>query len=219
MAKDFNDPEFDDLMRQMLASGSLDDAAIDEITSSPKVWWAIKREIAAKPFGAVPSLGSRLFRLASIAIPAAAAAAIAVAAVLPLLETTPQTASVSVAANSVVGSFGLTEGQDPSPVESVTVSKRSKEIVGISQKRSIRPSAVTAERIGQTVAMNETRTDFIPLSYAPDAESGQIVRVKVSSAMLASLGLSDTVRRSGQLIDAEVLVGDDGLTRAIRFIR
>ncbi len=219
MAKDFNDPEFDDLMRQMLASGSLDDAAIDEIASSPKVWWAIKREIAARPFGAAPSLGSRLFRLASIAIPAAAAAAIAVAAVLPLLEKKQQTASVSVNANSFVGSFGFAEGKDLSPVQRVTVAKPSTETVAVSQKRSVRSSATTAERIGQTVAMNEVRTEFIPLSYAPDAESGQIVRVKVSSAMLASLGLSDTVRRSGQLIDAEVLVGDDGLTRAIRFIR
>jgi hypothetical protein len=65
----------------------------------------------------------------------------------------------------------------------------------------------------------EIKTEFIALSYARDPESGQIVRVKVPSSMMVSLGLVVSVEKPSDLVDAEVLVGDDGLTRAIRFIR
>jgi hypothetical protein len=66
---------------------------------------------------------------------------------------------------------------------------------------------------------NEVKTDFIALSYARDPDSGQIVRVRVPSSMMVSLGLVTSVKQPAELVDAEVLVGDDGLTRAIRFIR
>ena len=65
----------------------------------------------------------------------------------------------------------------------------------------------------------EIKTDFIALSYARNPDSGQIVRVRVPSSMLVTLGLVASVAKPSNLVDAEVLVGDDGLTRAIRFIR
>jgi hypothetical protein len=37
--------------------------------------------------------------------------------------------------------------------------------------------------------------------------------------MMVTLGVVPTVDKPSELVDAEVLVGDDGLTRAIRFIR
>jgi len=68
-------------------------------------------------------------------------------------------------------------------------------------------------------ASTEVKSDFIALAYARDPESGQIIRVKVPSSMMVQLGVVSTVERPSELVDAEVLVGDDGLTRAIRFIR
>ena len=61
--------------------------------------------------------------------------------------------------------------------------------------------------------------DFIALSYGADAESGQIVKVKVPSSMMVSLGVAQNVKKGSELVNAEVVVGDDGLARAIRFIR
>jgi hypothetical protein len=75
-------------------------------------------------------------------------------------------------------------------------------------------------RTGAAVAKKsaEIKTDFIALSYARNPDSGQIVRVRVPSSMMVTLGLVATVEKPSNLVDAEVLVGDDGLTRAIRFI-
>lgn len=64
----------------------------------------------------------------------------------------------------------------------------------------------------------EYKTDFISLSYLPTPESGQIVRVKVPRAMMVSLGVTNNVSKNDELVNAEVIIGDDGTSRAIRFI-
>jgi hypothetical protein len=65
----------------------------------------------------------------------------------------------------------------------------------------------------------EVKSEFIALSYARNPESGQVVRVKVPSSMMVSLGLVASVEKPNSLVNAELLVGDDGMTHAIRFIR
>jgi len=70
---------------------------------------------------------------------------------------------------------------------------------------------------------DEMATAFFPLFYAgvPMTE-GQIVRLEVSSSVLASVGIAPAdVPGDGRsaTILADVLVGEDGLARAVRFVR
>lgn len=68
----------------------------------------------------------------------------------------------------------------------------------------------------------ERLTDFMPLvagAPAPPLESGQLVRVELPRSALASLGLPVNVEREHELVKADVLLGNDGLARAIRFVR
>lgn len=68
----------------------------------------------------------------------------------------------------------------------------------------------------------EVATDFFPLTYTADstaAESGHIVRVKIARRALIAVGLPMNGARAGELITADVVIGDDGLARAIRFIQ
>jgi hypothetical protein len=69
----------------------------------------------------------------------------------------------------------------------------------------------------------ESVTEFISLvGDAPTAtplESGQLVRVQVPRAALASFGLPVNAERGNEPIKADVLLGGDGLARAIRFVR
>jgi len=68
-------------------------------------------------------------------------------------------------------------------------------------------------------ASEEIKSEFIALTYTGNPESGQLVRVKVPSSMMVTLGLVSAVQRPTSMIDAGVVVGDDGMTHAIRFIR
>lgn len=69
----------------------------------------------------------------------------------------------------------------------------------------------------------EVATAFMPLDYGSvPATNVQIIRLAVPRAALASFGLAplETVNRtSTDTVLADILVGDDGLARAVRFVR
>ncbi|HET8674926.1 MAG TPA: hypothetical protein VFO63_03985 [Blastocatellia bacterium] len=68
----------------------------------------------------------------------------------------------------------------------------------------------------------EITTDFIPLNYRgrlADLEGGQVLRVELPRSSLASFGLPVNLERAGERIKADVVVGNDGMARAIRFVR
>src|SRR5207248_5086866 len=67
----------------------------------------------------------------------------------------------------------------------------------------------------------EITTDFLPLTYGglSQMDGGQVVRVEVPRSALQSLGLPINVERAGERVKADVLVGNDGVARAIRFVR
>ena len=74
-----------------------------------------------------------------------------------------------------------------------------------------------------TVAFGEVEvtTGFLPLIYdglLPPLESGQVIRVEVPRFALISYGLPLNAERADEPIKADVLLGQDGLARAIRLV-
>lgn len=71
-------------------------------------------------------------------------------------------------------------------------------------------------------ADSEIVTDFMPLTYgaamSPN-EGGQLVRVELPRSALVSMGLPMNAELSNERVKADVLLGHDGLARAIRFVR
>ncbi|QQS45643.1 MAG: hypothetical protein IPM66_17150 [Acidobacteriota bacterium] len=68
----------------------------------------------------------------------------------------------------------------------------------------------------------EITTDFIPLSYGAEyipIESGQIIRVKLPRSSLISFGLPMSQERVDEQVKADILVSNDGLAHAIRFVQ
>lgn len=68
----------------------------------------------------------------------------------------------------------------------------------------------------------EVVTEFIPLAggdYSASDDAGQVVRVELPRSALSSIGLPVSADRASERIKADVLVGEDGLARAIRFVR
>lgn len=71
-------------------------------------------------------------------------------------------------------------------------------------------------------AAQEIATDFIPLVHGDSMnlmESGQLIRVELPRTALVSFGLPMNMERAGERVKADVVVGNDGLARAIRFVR
>jgi len=74
-----------------------------------------------------------------------------------------------------------------------------------------------------TFTMREVTTDFLPLPYSGvPTSTGRIVRLEVPRRALDSFGLGSAGivdGRSSDVVLADVLIGDDGLARAVRFVR
>jgi hypothetical protein len=85
---------------------------------------------------------------------------------------------------------------------------------------SARDSAV---EVDTRASSSEVLTEFLPLTYSSVPISGaHIVRMDVPRTALVSFGLEPIEVLAGTASDsvlADVLVGDDGLARSVRFIR
>jgi hypothetical protein len=71
-------------------------------------------------------------------------------------------------------------------------------------------------------AKNEIATDFFSVgdtSALSLADGGQLVRVELPRSALMRFGLPVNMDRASERVKADVLVGSDGIARAIRFVR
>ncbi|MGB2752124.1 MAG: hypothetical protein WBC19_08695 [Pyrinomonadaceae bacterium] len=227
MNKQFSDEQLDQMMRTMMSDGALDDAAVNEIADSPTMWWAVQRQIAEQKATVVsPWPPVNIFRrLLMIGVPATVAAAVLISLFVFRSGDLPKASDVALVPSNVETPAPQTSVQNDDVQQTVDadvnkpVQKRSQSVAAnfrttekATKKRIVSTQAVTKEK-------TEIKTEFIALSYARNPDSGQIVRVKVPSSMMVTLGLVASVEKPSNLVDAEVVVGDDGLTRAIRFIR
>ena len=68
----------------------------------------------------------------------------------------------------------------------------------------------------------EVVTEFMPVTpgelLAPE-ESGRVLRVNLPRSALSTFGLPMNVDRFGERIPADILLGEDGSTRAVRFVQ
>jgi hypothetical protein len=66
----------------------------------------------------------------------------------------------------------------------------------------------------------EIVTDFFPLmDPAPPFERGQLLRIELPASAMQMVGLPVHEQRLADLVQADVLVGEEGLPRAIRFVK
>lgn len=237
MNRKLSDRQIDRIAETLLKDFAPDDGELDEIAESPKIWWNVRKSIEAEKARREKS------RFMFLRSPVLAFGALALVvffglAILflnfrndsPVAEKTPVQNTAEEIAEQPENSPPIDSKNPeipknlnpvPERLAAKTVEPKAKFAV---EKRTSESSAKQVNKqskkeISPSVAVEETKTDFIALSYAANTEGGQIVRVKVPSAMMVSLGVKANVENESELVQAEVVIGDDGLARAIRFIR
>lgn len=117
------------------------------------------------------------------------------------------------------------DAQRPAPaVEREQVAHRKPKNYSRNSRRAQAPGsgANRAVDVPAAPANEEIATDFLPLTYDAGTvamDSGQVVRVELPRSALVSMGLPMNMERGNEPIKADVLLGDDGVARAIRFVR
>lgn len=132
-----------------------------------------------------------------------------------------------VAAAALLMAVGLTLRNARSPRPQIAppapVQVASRELIPSAGKpvnqRIVKPQMVRAKsKRSRPVVVN----DFIALPFAPplrQGDSAQVYRVEVPQASLAVFGLAFRGDRAGERINADVVLGEDGIVRAIRFVQ
>jgi hypothetical protein len=87
------------------------------------------------------------------------------------------------------------------------------------RRRAVRPArnSEVANHVNREIA-----TDFMPLGYLNPAtlqDGGQIIRVELPRSTLVNFGVPVNMDRYNERVKADVLLGVDGLARAIRFVQ
>ena len=230
MKKQLSDEQLDQMMRQLVSDAALDDNSVNEVADSPTLWWAVQRqinrekEVSVEPWPPI----AKFWRWLILGVPAATAAVV-LAVLFAFQPSRVDTDDLALTVGNVSDeAVNVQPNANPAvnrPVDILPAKIDSRSPKSVSQLPAAKhiENKLTPVNRGSRVAVArktaEIKTDFIALSYARNPDSGQIVRVRVPSSMMVTLGLVDSVEKPSNLVDAEVLVGDDGLTRAIRFIR
>jgi hypothetical protein len=205
------------------AEGPSDTAAASNVVPmsghAPARQWSWLKTFAVASMAAAASLA--LFVLIRPSVPQSAPVQSA------MIEPPPGSTGGQPAAPAVAhdtSSQDVEGGVEPSPSHD--------EVRDVTPRALIpRPRAVNASysrgglsRTSQANAVRaqEVATEFIPLVQAgpfAEAEGGHLVRVELPRSALASFGLPVNAEAQGGRVKADVLMGEDGVARAIRFVR
>jgi len=166
--------------------------------------------------------------LPSVVAAGLAAAALALVFVWPASHS-GRNQSVAPGSESRVAST-MTPTPEPAPASPAASEKISPEPItagtdgGRPRNSEIRSASVTRGVHLENVMASATRgtTEFLPLPYVEplrSTEARHVMRVSMTSGDEMILGVLPADRRDGQVFEADVLVGEDGIARAIRVVR
>lgn len=114
------------------------------------------------------------------------------------------------------------------PNKKLTVSVRRKNLYSRTahpfnrDKKTSQPATTETSTAIANDTASEVATQFMPLAYAGPInlqDGGQLVRVELPRSAMLSMGLPVNMDRYSERVKADVLLGADGLARAIRFVQ
>jgi hypothetical protein len=104
----------------------------------------------------------------------------------------------------------------PPPPKAVTVAQAPAPVIDIKKSRQ------AIRRPRRKPVQPEIATEFLPVAQADGwtpLDGGRLMRVKLPRSALSEFGLPVGVERGPERIQADVVLSNDGLLRAIRFVR
>jgi hypothetical protein len=129
-------------------------------------------------------------------------------------------AVAATAAAAVVAGIVFFSGGRKSPVQVPSVAAVVQQAAAVVEPAPAVSKPVRRPAHVRPAMPQELATDFFPLTdVALPFEHGEMVRVTVPAATMLTVGLPVPEERLADPIQADVLIGEEGLARAIRFVR
>lgn len=231
MKNKMSDEQIDQMLGKLVKDSLLSDEVIEEIADSPKLWRNVQRNIDTQR----TIRHKTWFQLLDWQLPVFSSLAIIFCIALLWffdisgnnLAKIQNLSDKSIVEVSKISETPKIENSKFDNSEVIAIRQTAPKVVSPkhnSAKRELKAVNSAKVQIAKLTPKaapktEEVKTEFIALSYSPVPESGHILKVKVPRSMMSSLGVTANVENSSELVNAEIIIGDDGLTHAIRFVQ
>lgn len=238
MTRDLQDKKLKAVERAVLRSGKISDAEIEQILGAPQFFERIRenikteesrRETKVKNVFALPTFQFWSGQKSVLAFTALAILIVCAVTIFMRFPAPPEMAQKDVAEEKrfpvelvkkqpeIVSTPITATPKDDFQARQITPEKKAK-------LKNNPPAQQKSPRMRRRLPhnlKNQTEEPFIALTYAGDLanEESQIVRVELTPARLLALGVAVQTENEGEKIKTDLLVGSDGLARAIRLVK
>jgi hypothetical protein len=208
--------------KKLIERGTLPPGAIDEIVANPRLFTLVTKRIAAEVDGAPLDIPLSFWRRYAHAFGGVAVFLIAVIAAAAFLlpktaNNTTRQVKVPDAVPDVVRPVGPPEG-----TAIIRSTGRTFDPEVRVEKAVVRYTPKKVIKNTQPPVSQEPEGAFYAISTAFDLEEtavgGRIIRVDVPRSSLFALGVNIPLENGPEIVKADLLVGSDGVTRAIRIV-
>ena len=202
---------------------------IDQIVSKPDLFDQITRRITAVEGSSVAETGKRPRRwIPAAATSFASLATLAILAAIVIDRNGPEVVKQKVSQVKVPDAAPEVARPDVPPKEAIPT-KLSAGRAFVSEdtgprieKASMRSTAPRVQNVRPRPIAPESRAEFYPVAYSGDptetAGGGRIIRVDLNRSALFAMGLNVPLENDHATVKADLLVGNDGVTRAVRLV-
>jgi hypothetical protein len=227
MKRRYDNKKLDQIGKNLFDTEPMVNSVIDEIVAKPDLFSLVRERIAADQAAALAvSRRKSPVRRYVLAYSGMAVTVLAVAGAIYLYkpnkpETTAAKAPVQVVNNKVP------DIADPEVVRSEVPPQPNTGKLSADRTTKDEPKAEKAillrtEPVIRPRRNAEPDTRFLPVSYTGDPDEmsggGQVVRVEMKRSSLFALGVDISLENDDTVVKADLLIGRDGVTRAIRVV-
>lgn len=209
--------KIDAIGKRLIGHSMLSDSEIDKIVASPTLYSSIRNRVNATP---VEKPKFAWLRVRTVAAFSSILVVVGISAFVVLRQ--DETIQTIVRTNQVVPTpvnrvpDGFSEKLDAPEVEEIPRREPPRmEIRNVSYRK---PAATNARH--RTRVESQPDLEFIPLVYAGDpaetVRGGRVIRVELSRSSLFAMGINVPLENGAEMVKADLLVGADGVPRAIR---
>jgi hypothetical protein len=219
--KNFQNEELDRVARDLLGAARVGDDEIEKIIAAPNLFASVKTRIQKERFAPKPkAIGFPVWNWQTALAILTLAMLGAAAAIVFKMQNSPQTAEKTIEP-SIATPIAQPENPPQIREPEKTFDDRVQR-VDLKTKKAKLPNRIERSKKVDQTPTETSDGEFYALALAgnweTDAENLRIVRTELSRSELFALGVNLPVENDTQKIKTDLLVGANGVPKAIRFV-
>ncbi|MFT3742881.1 MAG: hypothetical protein QM785_01180 [Pyrinomonadaceae bacterium] len=232
MKKGYDNKKLDQIGKSLFDTEPMAAGTIDEIVAKPELFSLVRERIAADQAAALAASRRKspvrryVLAYSGMAMTVIAAAG-AIYLFTPSKTVKPETTAAPAPGQVVSSKVPQVPDAVPEVVRSEVppqpnTGKLSADRTTKDEPRAEKAILVRTEPVSRPRRIAEPDTRFMPVSYTGDPDEvsggGQVVRVEMKRSSLFALGVNIPLENDDTVVKADLLIGRDGVTRAIRVV-